>query len=93
MSEEPTELAPEPDAAALAEQWEAFAPGSRVAKGVYSIYKTPEGGMHLSYRPDEAEEDQHLPLPPQLLQMMFSAATGKGPLGRLGALAAKLHRG
>lgn len=71
----------------FAELWDSFEPGKRVSKGVYSIYKTPDGGMHISYRPEGAGEDAHMPIPAMMLQMMIAATEGKGPLGRLKSVA------
>jgi len=90
---------PDPDApgpegiAAISAAWEACTAGERVAKGVFSIWKAEDGGLHISYRPDGAEEDSHLPVPATLLQMVFAAAEGRGPLGRLRALAVGLGGG
>lgn len=77
--------AEEPEAT-FAQLWDDIEPGARMSKGVYSIYKTTEGGMHISYRPEGTEEDQHLPVPPALMSMMIAASEGKGPLGRLRAM-------
>lgn len=66
--------------------WDKIEPGARVVRGVYSIYKTAEGGMHIAYRPEGAYEDQHLPVPPPMMAMMLAASEGKGPLGRFRAL-------
>ena len=71
----------------FAQLWDSFEPGKRVSKGVYSIYKTDEGGMHISYRPEGSEEDAHMPVPAMMLQMMIAATEGKGPLGRMKAVA------
>lgn len=77
-------LAPDPT---FAELWDQVEPGSRMSKGIYSIYKTEAGGLHIAYRPDGTDEDQHMPLPPAMVAMMIAASEGKGPLGRLRALA------
>lgn len=82
--DEPSVQEPEPS---FAQIWDAIEPGSRMGKGVYSIYKTEDGGMHIAYRPEGAGEDAHLPLPPALIGMMIAASEGKGPLGRMRALA------
>lgn len=72
----------------VAQVWAGVEPGAKMSGGIYSIYKTVEGGMHIAYRPDGTEEDQHLPLPAPMVAMMFAAAEGKGRLGRLKAMAA-----
>lgn len=79
--------------AAFAAAWAAVPAGERAGKGVYSLWKTDDGGMHLSFRPDGDEGDSHLPIPGGLLQMLMAAADGKGPLGRLRALATGLGGG
>ncbi len=71
----------------FAQVWDAFEPGARVSKGSYSIYKTDDGGMHIAYRAEGADEDGHMPIPAMMLQMMLAATEGKGPLGRLRAVA------
>jgi hypothetical protein len=80
----PSGETPEPTFAQL---WEAVEPGTRTSKGVYSIYKTPEGGMHIAYRPEDTQEDQHFEVPAPLMAMMTAAVEGRGPLGRLRAMA------
>jgi hypothetical protein len=82
---DPDPAGPDPEPT-FREVWDEIAPGARVVKGVYSIYKTEEGGMHIAYRPDGSEEDQHLPVPPAMMAMMLAASEGKGPLGRFRAL-------
>jgi hypothetical protein len=80
--------APEPEETqSFAELWDSFEPGARVSKGSYSIYKTGDGGMHIAYRAEGAGEDGHMPIPAMMLQMMIAATEGKGPLGRLKAVA------
>ena len=82
---EPSAEEPEPT---FAEIWDQIEPGSRMSRGVYSIYKTPEGGMHIAYRPEGTDEDCHMPVPPPMIAMMIAASEGKGPFGRLRAIAA-----
>jgi hypothetical protein len=57
-----------------------------LSRGKYSLYKAPDGGMHLAYRPEEAEEDLHLVVPAAMVRMAEAAAAGQGPLGRMKAL-------
>jgi hypothetical protein len=71
----------------FAQIWDACEPGSRLSKGVYSIYKTDEGGLHIAYRPEGDEEDSHMPIPNMMMSMLVAATEGKGPLGRMKALA------
>jgi hypothetical protein len=56
-----------------------------VSSGTYALYHTPQGGIHLVYRPVGAAEDQHLDVPPFVIKMASKAAGG-GDLGPLGAL-------
>lgn len=70
----------------FADFWDSLEPGSRLSKGVYSVYKTPEGGLHIAYRRDGDTEDSHLPVPAPMVAMMVAASEGKGPLGRMRAL-------
>lgn len=77
--------AEEPDPT-FAELWDQIEPGARMSRGVYSVYKTAEGGMHLSYRPEGMDTDQHMPIPAAMMAMMIAATEGKGPLGRIRAM-------
>lgn len=71
----------------LSELWEQAEPGSRVSKGVYSVWKAPDGALVLAYRVEGAEEDQVMPIPASMVRMAFSAMDGRGPLGHLKNLA------
>lgn len=84
---------PEDDEKSFGDLWEGIDPDSRVSRGVYSIYKTATGGMHIAYRPDGADEDNHLPIPAPMVSMMIAASEGKGPLGRMKALAMNRLKG
>lgn len=57
-----------------------------ISKGAYGIYATPEGGMHIVYRPKGVDEDAHLPIPPAMMRMMLAKGTGGGRLNQLKAL-------
>jgi hypothetical protein len=57
-----------------------------LSKGAYSLYRAPDGGMRLIYRPEGAEEDQHLAFPAAIVRMAEAAAGGAGPLRRMRAL-------
>lgn len=52
-------------------------------RGTFSLYRTPEGGLHIAFRPVNGEEDQHLPIPPALVKMAMAAQSGKGPFGHM----------
>lgn len=38
-------------------------------KGKYSLYDTPDGGIHVAYSVEGSEEIQHIEVPGRLLQM------------------------
>lgn len=57
-----------------------------LSRGRYSLYKAPDGGMHLAYRPEDAGEDLHLVVPAAMVRMAEAAAAGQGPMGRMRAL-------
>lgn len=64
----------------FAAAWQAIEPGTRSSRGVYSVYKTRESGLLISYRPDTletSEPDLHAEIPPQLMELMLSASEGK----------------
>lgn len=37
--------------------------------GTFGLYETPDGGYHIAYRPQDAEEDQHLEFPGAMVKM------------------------
>ena len=45
-------------------------------KGRYTLYKTPLGGLHLVYRPDDTDQDMHMDIPAGMLRL--SQAMGQG---------------
>jgi len=57
-----------------------------LSRGQYGLYRAPDGGMHLAYRPDGAEEDLHLVVPAAMVRMAEAAAAGQGPFARMRAL-------
>lgn len=71
------------DDPSFAEVWDALQSGQRASKGIYSVYKTPDAGLHIAFRPDGTEEDQHLEIPAAMMKMLIAASEGKGPLGML----------
>ena len=49
-------------------------------KGVFAIYNTPDGGVHISYRPDGAETDEHIQVPGLVMNLVKEMQeTGKMP--------------
>lgn len=52
-------------------------------KGVYTLYETPDGGMHIAYRPDGAEADEHLEIPGHMVRLADMAAQGKMSPGQI----------
>lgn len=75
-----TQTEPEPS---FAEVWSALPSGERTSKGIYSVYKTIEDGLHIAFRPEGTDEDQHLEIPGGMMKMLIAASEGKGPLGML----------
>lgn len=53
-----------------------------ILKGQFAIYETPDGGFHLSYRPDQADEDQHVQIPGMYVKLLRKQAAGKAGLAR-----------
>jgi hypothetical protein len=51
--------------------------------GKFALFETPDGGIHLAYRPDGADEDEHIDVPGIYVKMMKKA--GQGRRGILGA--------
>lgn len=53
--------------------------------GSFALYLTPEGGIHVSYRPTGADADEHLELPPVMVAMArkFSEGGGLSPMDLL----------
>ena len=53
-------------------------------KGVFSLYHTPDGGIHIAYRPDPTEldedpEDQHIQIPAMVVALAQQMQDGKMP--------------
>lgn len=62
------------------EAWEAIAPGERASKGAYSVWKTHEGDLLISYRPEDladGEPDQAMPIPGEAVALLILASEGK----------------
>jgi hypothetical protein len=45
--------------------------------GKFSLYDTPDGGIHIAYLPDGTEETQHLELPGKAIQLAKMLDSGK----------------
>lgn len=55
-----------------------------VMSGKFAIYQTPQGGYHLAYRTDDAEEDRHIDVPAHLVKMLNTVgANPKGLMGKM----------
>jgi hypothetical protein len=80
------------ETAQLAEAWEALQPGQRAAKGSYSVYKTHEHNLLISFRTEDAAEgdpDQHLEIPGKLIGLAGQLQQGRlSPMQMVGALRA-----
>lgn len=46
--------------------------------GRFSLFETPGGGMHLTWRPDGEEEDQHIDVPGWILKVARQQKEGSG---------------
>jgi hypothetical protein len=58
-----------------------------LSRGRYSLYRPTDGGFHLAYRPEGAEEDQHMVIPAKIVRLAEAAAAGGGgPLAMLRGL-------
>ena len=47
------------------------------SQGTYAVYRTPRGAIHLVYRPEGAEEDQHMEVPAFAVELMDRAQAGE----------------
>lgn len=47
------------------------------SQGTYAVYRTPRGAIHLVYRPQGAEEDQHIEVPAMAVALMDKAQRGE----------------
>lgn len=54
-----------------------------VARGVFSLYVTPAGGLHLAYRNEGEDEDRHMPIPAAVVTLATQAQNGRGPMAIL----------
>lgn len=51
-----------------------------VSHGVYALYRRPDGGLVISYRPDGTEQDLHLPIPAKLAPALDMLQRSPGAL-------------
>lgn len=67
-----------------AESPDRLAPASQ---GTYALFEPPDGSIHLVYRPQGAEEDQHMHFPAVMVKLAKKAAAGEGfmpgPVGKI----------
>lgn len=79
-----------PDQLAVMQQAidQAVATGQPVdlGRGKYALFATPEGGLHLAYRPDGVDQDGHLPIPPGLLRLALAKDAGLGGIAQIKSL-------
>lgn len=52
-------------------------------RGKFSIYETPDGGLHIAYVLAGDDETKHLALPAAMVKMANMAANGTGPLAAM----------
>jgi|HubBroStandDraft_2_1064218.scaffolds.fasta_scaffold11571_7 hypothetical protein len=56
-------------------------------KGRYSLFDTPDGGLHVAYTAEGTDETQHIEIPGRLLQMAKMLEDGKmSPMKAFSAL-------
>lgn len=56
------------------------APPVPYLKGAFALYNTPDGGIHVSYRPDGADADEHIQIPGIMMTLVREMNdTGKLP--------------
>lgn len=49
-------------------------------KGIFSLYHTPDGGIHIAYRAEGTEQDEHMQVPGVFMRIIREAAeTGTMP--------------
>lgn len=63
------------------------------SQGTYAVYRTPRGAIHLVYRPEGVDEDQHLEIPAMIVNMAEKAAAGENVGGPFGKMLQKRVRG
>jgi hypothetical protein len=51
-----------------------------IMRGVFALFREPDGAMHLSFRPDAAAEDTHMRLPAAMVAMGQQMAEGMSPI-------------
>lgn len=49
-------------------------------KGIFALYETPDGGILISYRPDDATADQHQYIPAALVSLARAAQENGGSI-------------
>jgi hypothetical protein len=72
------------DLAAILEEGPGPDGGPRqILKGTFTVYATPDKGLHIAYRTEGAEEDGHMPIPAGVIRLAMAAASGRGPLAMI----------
>lgn len=46
-------------------------------KGRFTLYETPDGGLHVAYQPDGDDETGHIEIPGPLVKLMDSVKNGE----------------
>lgn len=59
-----------------------------LVKGIFSIYETPQGGVHIALRLDGEDEDRHMDFPRAMVKMASMAGGGIDPLAKLRGMSA-----
>jgi hypothetical protein len=56
-----------------------------VSHGVYALYRRPDGGLVISYRPEGTHADLHLPIPAKLAPALDMLRQNPGALESVAA--------
>ncbi len=46
-------------------------------KGKFALFDTPDGGIHVAYRPDGADADEHIEVPGHVMKIAKMFGEGK----------------
>jgi hypothetical protein len=46
-------------------------------KGRFALFDTPDGGIHIAYRPEGSDKDEHFQLPGKVMKFAQAFSEGK----------------
>lgn len=64
-----------------------------VHEGRYRLYEKPDGGMHLVYKRDDRETEEHMELPGQMIRLAKMASEGNMSFPQFMREAVKMRNG